>query len=163
MGMTEPITPDDIEAPRQEAPEPSDTAASTDDGTSAVTHPTKLIRIASMTRAMLDEVRHAPLDEAGRRRLLEIYNRSIDELRDVVSEDLREELDEIFVPLTPEVPSESELRVAQAQLVGWLEGLFHGIQASLMSQQLAAQQQLAEVRSQKALEGKREDYPGVYL
>ena len=130
-----------------------------------VIQPTKLIRIASMTRATLDEVRQAPLDEAGRKRLLEIYRRSIDELKEVLSEDLREELDEVFLPLTSDVPSESELRVAQAQLVGWLEGLFHGIQASLWSQQVAAQAQLAEVRQRKALGGPTEDksYPGVYL
>jgi hypothetical protein len=156
--MSEPITPDEVQAPEQQPEKPP-----VDDGPSTVTHPTKLIRIASMTRAMLDEVRHAPLDEAGRRRLLEIYNRTIDELREVVSEDLKAELDEIFLPLTSEVPSESELRVAQAQLVGWLEGLFHGIQASLVSQQLAAQQQLAEMRAQKSLERTREEYPGVYL
>ena len=132
---------------------------------STISQPTKLIRIASMTRATLDEVRQAPLDEAGRSRLLEIYRRSIDELKEALSPDLREELDEIFQPLTSEVPSESELRIAQAQLVGWLEGLFHGIQASLWSQQAAAQAQLAEVRQRKALEGRKEDksYPGVYL
>ncbi len=118
-----------------------------------------------MTRATLDEVRQAPLDEAGRKRLLEIYRRSIDELKDVLSEDLRAELDEVFLPLTTDVPSESELRIAQAQLVGWLEGLFHGIQASLWSQQMAAQAQLQEVRQRRALEGQREDekYPGAYL
>jgi hypothetical protein len=118
-----------------------------------------------MTRATLDEVRQAPLDEAGRKRLLSIYRRSLDELKEVLSPDLQEELDEVFLPLTSEVPSESELRIAQAQLVGWLEGLFHGIQASLWSQQMAAQAQLAEVREKKALEGHREDtsYPGVYL
>jgi len=132
---------------------------------SMVSQPTKLIRIASMTRATLDEVRQAPLDEAGRKRLLEIYRRSLEELKEVLSSDLREELDEVFLPLTSEVPSESELRVAQAQLVGWLEGLFHGIQASLWTQQMAAQAQLAEVRQKKALEGNTENtpYPGVYL
>jgi hypothetical protein len=132
---------------------------------STISQPTKLIRIASMTRATLDEVRQAPLDEAGRSRLLKIYRRSIDELKEALSPDLREELDEIFQPLTSEVPSESELRIAQAQLVGWLEGLFHGIQASLWSQQAAAQAQLAEVRQRKALEGRKDDksYPGVYL
>ena len=82
-------------------------------------------------------------------RLLRIYRRSLDELKEVLSPDLRDELDEVFLPLTSEVPSESELRIAQAQLVGWLEGLFHGIQASLWSQQMAAQAQLAEVRQKK--------------
>ena len=129
---------------------------------SSVSQPTKLIRIASMTRATLDEVRQAPLDEAGRKRLLGVYNSTITELKEVLSEDLREELDEIFLPLTSQVPSESELRIAQAQLVGWLEGLFHGIQASLWTQQMAAQQQLEEVRARKALEAP-EQQPGQYL
>ena len=134
-------------------------------GDETISRPSKLIRIASMTRATLDEVRQAPLDEAGRKRLLDIYRRSLDELKDVLSPDLREELDEVFLPLTAEVPSESELRIAQAQLVGWLEGLFHVIQASLWSQQMAAQAQLAEVRQKKALEGSSDEssYPGVYL
>lgn len=150
----EPARPEVVEEAPEVAPDQS-----------TISQPTKLIRIASMTRATLDEVRQAPLDEAGRSRLLEIYRRSIDELKEALSPDLREELDEIFQPLTSEVPSESELRIAQAQLVGWLEGLFHGIQASLWSQQAAAQAQLAEVRQRKALEGPKEDktYPGVYL
>jgi hypothetical protein len=128
--------------------------------------PTKLLRIASMTRAMLEEVRQAPLDEAGRRRLLSVHARSLHELKDVLSDDLREEFDEVMVPITSETPTESELRVAQAQLVGWLEGLFHGIQASLLNQQLAAQAQLQRMRTQpKALEQRspEQGYPGVYL
>jgi hypothetical protein len=146
-------------------PEVVDEEPETAPDQSTISQPTKLIRIASMTRATLDEVRQAPLDEAGRSRLLEIYRRSIDELKEALSPDLREELDDIFQPLASEVPSESELRIAQAQLVGWLEGLFHGIQASLWSQQAAAQAQLAEVRQRRALEGRKEDksYPGVYL
>jgi len=149
----EPIRPDVVDDPED------------GNGDEAVSQPSKLIRIASMTRATLDEVRHAPLDEAGRKRLLGIYQRSLDELKEVLSPDLREELDEVFLPLVSEVPSESELRIAQAQLVGWLEGLFHGIQASLWTQQMAAQAQLAEVRQKKALEGHTDEtsYPGVYL
>ncbi len=116
-----------------------------------------------MTRAMLEEVRQAPLDEAGRTRLLEVHQRTLGELAEVLSEDLREEFNEIFQPLTSSAPSESELRVAQAQLVGWLEGLFHGIQASLMSQQLAAQAQLAEMRSRQLESPEKPDYGGVYL
>jgi hypothetical protein len=129
---------------------------------SSVSQPTKLIRIASMTRATLDEVRQAPLDEAGRKRLLAVYNSTITELKEALSDDLRDELDEVFLPLTSQVPSESELRIAQAQLVGWLEGLFHGIQASLWTQQMAAQQQLEEVRARKSLEAP-EQPPGQYL
>jgi hypothetical protein len=148
-----------------DVPTGSEVVESNVEGDETISRPSKLIRIASMTRATLDEVRQAPLDEAGRTRLLGIYLRSLDELKEVLSPDLREELDEVFLPLTSEVPSESELRVAQAQLVGWLEGLFHGIQASLWSQQMAAQAQLAEVRQEKALEGGSEEarYPGVYL
>ncbi len=137
-----------------------------DDGPSSVSQPTKLIRIASMTRAMLDEVRQAPLDEAGRKRLVTVHERSLDELRDVLSPDLLEEFNEIFIPIHEDSPTESELRVAQAQLVGWLEGLFHGIQASLWSQQVAAQAQLAEMSKRRSLQSgsdEEKQYPGVYL
>lgn len=116
-----------------------------------VSSPTKLIRIASMVRTMLDEVRRAPLDDAGRRRLREIHDRSLHELEAVLSPDLREELSSVVLPITSETPSESELRLAQAQLVGWLEGLFHGIQATLFTQQAMAQGQLAQMR-QRAID-----------
>jgi hypothetical protein len=115
-----------------------------DDDGEQVIRPTKLIRIASMVRNMLDEVRRAPLDDAGRRRLREIHERSLRELERVLSPELQKELAEVVLPFTSEAPSESELRLAQAQLVGWLEGLFHGIQATLFTQQAAAQQQLEE-------------------
>jgi hypothetical protein len=130
-----------------------------------VTEPSKLLRIASMTRAMLEEVREAPLDDAGRSRLLSIYERSLEELKGVLSEDLREELDAVFVPINQESPSEAELRIAQAQLVGWLEGLFHGIQASLISQQMAASAQLDLMRQRKAIEAEsgKQDGSGLYL
>ena len=144
--------------PPEEAPE--------DQGSNrpSVTEPSKLIRIASMTRAMLDEVREAPLDEAGRERLLSIYDRSLEELKDVLSEDLRDELDAVFVPMSDTAPTSAELRIAQAQLVGWLEGLFHGIQASLISQQMAATAQLDRMRERKALEQHSSvDGSGVYL
>lgn len=129
-----------------------------------ISEPTKIIRIASMTKAMLEEVRTAPIDPAGRRRLLDIHERSLTELSEVLSENLRDEFSEIFQPLTSDTPSESELRIAQAQLVGWLEGLFHGIQASLVSQQLVAQSQLQEMQV-KALDSgeKSPEFPGVYL
>jgi hypothetical protein len=116
-----------------------------------VTHPTKLIRIASMVRSMLEEVRRAPLDDAGRKALREIHEKSVEELEDVISPELREELDDVSLPFSAETPSESELRLAQAQLVGWLEGLFHGIQATLFTQQAVAQQQLEEMRRRPAL------------
>jgi len=130
----------------------------------------KLMRIASMTRAMLEEVRQAPLDEPGRRRLVDIHARSLEEMQDVLSEDLREELSDIFTPLSGETASESELRLAQAQLVGWLEGLFAGIQATLWSQQAAAQHQLNEMRvraietpAQPGSRQPQQDAPGQYL
>jgi hypothetical protein len=117
-----------------------------------ITSPTKLIRIATMVRTMLDEVRRAPLDEAGRRMLREIHEKSLHELEDVLSPDLRQELAEVVLPFTSEEPTDSELRLAQAQLVGWLEGLFHGIQATLFTQQAMAQNQLEEMRRRRALE-----------
>ena len=123
-----------------------------DDATEQVTQPSKLIRIATMVRTMLDEVRRAPLDDAGRRALREIHERSLRELQGVLSPDLQEELAKMVLPFSSETPSESELRVAQAQLVGWLEGLFHGIQASLFTQQAVAQQQLEEMRNPRGLE-----------
>jgi Protein of unknown function (DUF2587) len=111
-----------------------------------VTRPTKLIRIASMVRNMLEEVRRAPIDDSGRRALREIHERSIRELEDVLSPDLREELCEVVLPFKEDAPTESEVRLAQAQLVGWLEGLFQGIQATLFTQQMAAQGQFDEMR-----------------
>jgi hypothetical protein len=126
----------------------------------------KLMRIASMTRAMLEEVRQAPVDDAGRRRLVEVYERSLEEMEDVLSDDLREELRDIFIPISSDSASESELRIAQAQLVGWLEGLFAGIQASLLSQQAVAAHQLQEMRM-RAIEAQartgRSEAPGQYL
>jgi hypothetical protein len=118
----------------------------------SVTSPTKLIRIASMVRTMLEEVRRAPLDDAGRRRMAEIHARSLDALEDVLSPELKSEVDEVVLPLSSDTPTESELRLAQAQLVGWLEGLFHGIQATLFTQQAMAQGQLDEVRRRRALQ-----------
>jgi hypothetical protein len=124
-----------------------------DDGTQEqITSPTKLIRIASMVRGMLDEVRRAPLDDAGRRRLREIHEKSLEELEGVLSPDLCQELAEVVLPFTSDTPTESELRLAQAQLVGWLEGLFHGIQATLFTQQAMAQGQLDEMRRRRALD-----------
>ena len=135
------------------------------DGSTFISEPSKLIRIASMTRAMLEEVRQADLDEAGRLRLLSIYQASMEQLTGTLSEDLQEELASIFRPLEEETASESELRIVQAQLVGWLEGLFHGIQASLWSQQASAASQLEEMRKRRALEASKEDRgaPGLYL
>jgi hypothetical protein len=114
----------------------------------AVTSPAKVMRIGSMVKALLEEVRAAPLDAASRERLAEIYERSIVELAEALSPDLQEELRSLALPFNHdgEAPSEGEIRIAKAQLVGWLEGLFHGIQATLFAQQLAARQQLEQMR-----------------
>jgi Protein of unknown function (DUF2587) len=111
-----------------------------------VEHPGKVMRIASMIKQLLEEVRSAPLDEAGRTRLAEIHRRSISELEEGLAPELVEELERITLPFGDNAPSDAELRIAQAQLVGWLEGLFHGIQAALFAQQMAAQQQLQNMR-----------------
>jgi hypothetical protein len=112
-----------------------------------IEQPAKVMRIGSMIKQLLDEVRSAPLDEASRRRLKEIHTRSIKELEDGLAAELVDELERIALPFTEdEIPSESELRIAQAQLVGWLEGLFHGIQTALFAQQMAARAQFEEMR-----------------
>jgi Protein of unknown function (DUF2587) len=111
-----------------------------------VEHPGKVMRIASMIKQLLEEVRSAPLDDAGRTRLAEIHRRSLSELEDGLAPELVDELERITLPFGDEAPSDAELRIAQAQLVGWLEGLFHGIQAALFAQQMAAQQQLQTMR-----------------
>ena len=112
-----------------------------------VEEPAKVMRIGSMIKQLLDEVRSAPLDEAGRRRLADIHHRSIVELKDGLAPELGEELDRLALPFSDAQPSSAELRIAQAQLVGWLEGLFHGIQTALVAQQMAAQQQLQQMRA----------------
>lgn len=115
--------------------------------TESVTEPAKVMRIGSMVRQLLEEVRGTQLDEASRERLAEIYERSIVEISTALSPDLAEELHILALPFKDgEVPSDGELRVAKAQLVGWLEGLFHGIQATLFAQQLAARQQIEQMR-----------------
>ncbi len=112
-----------------------------------VSRPDKVMRIGSMIKQLLDEVRAAPLDEASRARLRDIHQRSIKELEDGLAPELRDELERLSLPFTDETtPSDSELRIAQAQLVGWLEGLFHGIQTALFAQQMAARQQLEDIR-----------------
>ena len=117
--------------------------------TEFVGQPGKVMRIGTMVKQLLEEVKAAPLDDASRSRLARIYQRSIDELGEALSPDLQEELRSLAPPFAAgNAPSDAELRVAQAQLVGWLEGLFHGIQATLFAQQLAARQQLDQMRGQ---------------
>ena len=117
-----------------------------------VEQPAKVMRIGTMIKQLLEEVRAAPLDEASRSRLREIHATSIRELEEGLAPELREELDRLTLPFTEgSVPSDAELRIAQAQLVGWLEGLFHGIQTALFAQQMAARSQLEQMREQRGL------------
>lgn len=144
------------------SPETSDEAQRANE---AVEHPAKVMRIGAMIRQLLEEVRQSPLDEASRTRLAEIYETSVKELAAGLSDDLRDELARLTTPFTGDSPpSDAELRVAQAQLVGWLEGLFHGIQATLFAQQMAARQQLEQIRT-KGLPTPEESppRPGTYL
>jgi len=114
-----------------------------------VEQPAKVMRIGSMIRQLLEEVKAAPLDEASRNRLKEIHHASIAELESGLAPELVEELERLSLPFTEDsVPSEGELRIAQAQLVGWLEGLFHGIQTAIYAQQVAARAQLEQMRRQ---------------
>lgn len=146
--------------------DPGDSAESeASENTDFISQPAKVMRIGSMVKNLLDEVRSAPLDEAGRQRLREIYEQSVRELSDALSTDLSSELARMALPFSAPVPTESELRVAQAQLVGWLEGLFHGIQASLFAQQAAAQAQLEQMRNRQLTnpDGAGESRAGTYL
>lgn len=119
-----------------------------EDPSRLIEQPAKVMRVGTMIKQLLEEVRAAPLDEASRQRLTEIHRRSITELEDGLAPELREELERLSLPFDPgATPSEPELRIAQAQLVGWLEGLFHGIQAALVAQQMAARLQLEQMRS----------------
>ncbi len=118
-----------------------------DDLHGMVEQPAKVMRIGTMIKQLLEEVRAAPLDEASRARLKDIHRTSIKELEDGLSPDLQAELERLALPFTDEsTPSDAELRIAQAQLVGWLEGLFHGIQTALFAQQMAARAQLEQMR-----------------
>lgn len=115
--------------------------------TDLVEQPAKVMRIGSMIRQLLEEVKAAPLDEASRNRLADIHRASISELEQGLAPELVEELERLSLPFTEETtPSESELRIAQAQLVGWLEGLFHGIQTAIYAQQMAARAQFEQIR-----------------
>ena len=117
-----------------------------------IEQPAKVMRIGSMVKQLLEEVRAAPLDEASRLRLREVHAKSVTELSEGLAPELREELERITLPFTDDqVPSDAELRIAQAQLVGWLEGLFHGIQTALFAQQMAARVQLEQMRGRMAL------------
>jgi Protein of unknown function (DUF2587) len=167
------MAPDDEEQPSSEQPSnlvivpaPDGEGEIAARNGETVEHPAKVMRIGSMIKQLLEEVRQAPLDEASRSRLKEVYETSVKELAEGLSPDLRDELARLSLPFNPEeVPSEGELRIAQAQLVGWLEGLFHGIQATLFAQQMAARSQLEEMRRRSLPAGadERPASPGTYL
>jgi len=137
---------DDIEPANAPDAEIAETDDDQDPIMAQVEQPAKVMRIGTMIKQLLEEVRAAPLDEAGRARLREIHEKSIHELEAGLSPELRDELERLTLPFDGEIPSEAELRIAQAQLVGWLEGLFHGIQTALFAQQMAARAQLEELR-----------------
>jgi hypothetical protein len=149
--------PDDDAAPTTDAPagDPHPGSAAPEDAERPASlpeamftgSPAKVMRIGTMVKQLLEEVRNAPLDEAARTRMAEVHDRSLRELEEGLSEDLVAELRRITLPFSDdESPSDAELRVAQAQLVGWLEGLFHGLQTALVAQQMSTQAQLAQMR-----------------
>jgi hypothetical protein len=149
--MTEQSRPDiEVLAPGEGPP-----SGGPDDGprmSDLVEQPAKVMRIGMMVKQLLEEVRAAPLDDASRARLRDIHQRSVTELEEGLAPELREELERLSLPFASDgVPSDAELRIAQAQLVGWLEGLFHGIQTALFAQQMAARAQLDEMRRHAAL------------
>ncbi len=152
--------PAEIDQPAEIVEEQSETTLET------VTAPAKVMRIGSMIKQLLDEVHSITLDMPSRERLAEIYERSIVELAEALSPDLQEELRMLALPFNDgEVPSDAELRVAKAQLVGWLEGLFHGIQATMFAQQLSMRQQAEQrqIQSGQAPNAQPGDRPGTYL
>jgi hypothetical protein len=144
-----------------------DPNAETAEVVDSVEQPAKVLRIGSMIKQLLEEVRQAPLDSASRSRLKDIYETSVRELASGLSPDLTAELDRLALPFDSDIPSDAELRIAQAQLVGWLEGLFHGIQATLFAQQMAARSQLEEMRQRSIGPGSGSSEtparPGSYL
>lgn len=149
-----------------QAPDGAGGAPEGDEGGTEVSEPAKVMRVGTMIKQLLEEVRATQLDEAGREGLRAIYDRSVAELSSALSPDLQEELARLAFPFSDaSTPTEVELRMAQAQLVGWLEGLFHGIQATLFAQQMAARQQLERMRGQlpQGAPDPAEARPGTYL
>lgn len=139
--------PEQAAAPEEPVVPEIDVSRSDDDQPNeGVHHPAKVMRIAAMARTLLEELRQSGLDEPSRSRLRDIYETSVKELSEVLSPDLQDELARLSLPFEDEAPSDAELRVAHAQLVGWLEGLFHGIQAMLFAQQMESRQRLEEMR-----------------
>jgi hypothetical protein len=158
------VGPDGRPVGTMPVPGPGDQDGQEDGGQAVadmVEQPAKVMRIGTMIKQLLEEVRAAPLDDASRQRLRDIHASSIRELEDGLSPELREELERITLPFTEDsTPSDAELRIAQAQLVGWLEGVFHGIQTALFAQQMAARAQLEEMR-RRALPGAGPQQPDL--
>ena len=163
-GATGALQPEVIEPALLNGPEANGSDPEAEEQLESIEQPAKLLRIGSMVNQLLEEVRQAPLDEASRERLREIYEQSVRELADGLSPDLVAELGRVSIPFDTPTPSEAELRIAHAQLVGWLEGLFHGIQATLVAQQVAARAQLDEMRQRSITGGDGNvGRPGTYL
>ena len=157
------LIPDSVDQPDGEVTAAEEQVA---EATETISAPSKVLRIGTMIKTLLDEVRQANLDESSRARLKEIYETSVSELKSGMSSDLGDELDRLSLGfLKSDLPTESELRLAQAQLVGWLEGLFHGIQATLFAQQVQARSQLEEMRHRGLPPGAEDQLhqPGTYL
>jgi hypothetical protein len=148
FAVSDPVRPQIVSPPEQDQEGPPD-----QQDQQVIAHPAKLLRIASMIRELVEEVRQTSLDQKGLERLAEIYRSSLVELREALSPDLQEELDKLASPLEGH-ESEAEVRIAQAQLLGWLEGLFHGIQAALWAQQGQAQAALAEMSRRQLPSGR---------
>ena len=147
------VTPQAMAVEGPPAPPSDDAQPTASSVTDQVSEPAKVMRIATMIRQLLDEVKSAPLDDASRQRMRSIYTTSVSELKQGLAPDLVTELEQLSLPFSADAtPSDAELRIAQAQLVGWLEGLFHGIQTALFAQQMAARAQLEEMR-RRALPG----------
>jgi hypothetical protein len=163
---SEAVEPEVLDGPHRD-PDHDEGDEELDEVDESIEHPAKVMRVGTMMRQLLEEVRLATLDEPSRDRLREIYATSVAELGTALSTDLREELGRLALPFAEDAaPSADELRIAQAQLVGWLEGLIQGIQATLFAQQMAAQQQLAGMRRGELEPGDGPGFdvrPGTYL
>lgn len=157
-----------VESAQPQPPAPMEGAMpeqAQEDARASVSDPAELIRIAAMLQALLTEIHEITLDDAGRARLYDIHQRAVDAVKSVISEDLQDELANLALPLEQEDPSGPELRIAQAQLTGWIDGVLRGIQAAMMTQQMAAQRQLQQLQEQGRGEGPAAQgrQPGQYL
>lgn len=154
------LSPDALTGVEGQEAVPGDGEASVPD----VSSPATVIRIGAMAKQLLEELRQTEMDEPARDQLRRIYESSVDQLQSALSPELAEELERLAFVFGPDAtPSDAELRLAEAQLVGWLEGLFHGIQATLFAQQLAARQQLEQMRQLPSSGNSQQERPGTYI